>query len=336
MIIPVSVVMPAYNRQDLMPEAIESILGQTFREFELIIVDDCSTDNTLQVAIGYQKRDTRIRIHHHKKNMGIAGARNTGLRLAQGKYIAWMDSDDISMPERIEKQFLFMESHPEIGVLGTAAIVIDTSGKYLGVMDYPLSHPLLLWALCFYDPIINPSAMVRSNLLLASGGYSTAFSQAEDYEMYARLSRSTQLANLPERLLRLRMHATNTSIMYRSKQLECSTIISSKMICDLTGNEVPISPLELAWTRRHISTDELVQVSSEIQALYEYFLGLPLTPQEKYLLRRDYALRIARLVQNCTHASDTPKLLLQALKFDPFAIADILRLGFKKIINRKF
>ncbi len=334
--IPVSVVMPVYNRQDLMPEAIESILGQTFCDFELIIVDDCSTDNTRQVAIDYQKRDARIRIHHHKKNMGIAGARNTGLHLAKGKYIAWMDSDDVSMPDRIEKQFLFMESHPEIGVLGTAAIVIDASGIYLGVMDYPLSHPLLLWALCFYDPIISPSAMVRRDLLLASGGYSLVFPQAEDYEMFVRLSKSTHLANLPERLLRLRMHATNTSVVHRSKQLESSTVISSKMMFDLTGNEVPISPLELAWTRRHISNAELAQVSLEIQALYEYFLGLPLTSQEQRLLRRDYALRIARLVQNCTHAIDALKIFLQALKYDPFAIGDILRLGYKKLVNRKF
>ncbi len=331
----VTVLMPVYNGEQFLREAVESILSQTFTDFEFLVIDDGSSDKSPSILTEYAKKDSRIRIHTQPRNMGVFSALNLGIQIAKGKYIARMDADDISLPERLKKQITYLETHPEIGVLGTAANVIDVSGNHLDVMDYPSSHPLLLWALCFYCPIIHPSVIVQRNLLLASGGYTTKFPLAEDYELWVRLSRTTRLANLPERLLLLRKHSTNVSFVHKTQQLENSAAISKMMISELTGREAPISPLELAWTHRRISADELAQVVGEIQSLYEHFSRLPLTAMERKILRREYGLQQARLLRNCSPTLKSVMILFQVLRYDPSVIGEILQLGLKNIFNRQ-
>ena len=139
---------------------------------------------------------------------------NQGLSLARGKYIARMDADDISLPDRFSKQVAFMEAHPAVGVLGTGATVIDAAGRHHQSLVFPASHLLLHWSLCFYSPLIHPSVMIRRELLLSSGGYLATAAHAEDYELWGRLSALTQFANLPDRLLLLRKSGENVSIRY--------------------------------------------------------------------------------------------------------------------------
>src|SRR5688500_3733490 len=124
----VSVIMPVYNGERFLRDAVDSILRQTYRNFELIVVDDGSTDGTSQVLDRYQDQDRRVRVHRHERNGGIVAARNQGCRLAQGRFIAVMDADDISIPERLARQIAFLEANPDIVAVGGWVCTISENG----------------------------------------------------------------------------------------------------------------------------------------------------------------------------------------------------------------
>ena len=243
-----------------------------------------------------------------------------------------MDADDISLPERLEKQADFLQTHPEVGVLGTGADVINAIGQHQSTMNYPLVHPLLLWELCFHCPIIHPTVMARRSLLVAAGGYRHDYPHAEDYDLWTRISEITRLANLPEPLLRLRKHGENVSIKNRPAHLKSSADISQKMILSLSGRPVPIAPLDLAWKPRRISPAELRQLSDTIRALLNHFSNFPdLTLLERRFLRRDAALQLTRLLRNSALDATAFNIFWQALECDPLAGGQILLLTFSKI-----
>lgn len=198
----ISVIMPAYNAEKYIKEAIDSILSQTFGDFEFIIIDDGSTDNTCAIIESYS--DSRIRFFRNEKNMGVAATLNRGLDLARGEYIARMDSDDISLPQRFEKQVAFMDSHPDIAVCGTA---IECFGarhetRFFSENDAALKVDLL-FGCCF----AHPSVMLRTSVIRSNSFYyDTAFDKMEDYELWCRVSKVGGLSSLHEILLKYRVH----------------------------------------------------------------------------------------------------------------------------------
>jgi len=313
--------MPVYNRQDFLPEAIESILGQTFGDFEFLIVDDCSTDQSLAIALEYQKRDPRIRIHRHGHNAGIVGARNTGLRLASGKYIAWMDSDDISLPERIEKQFLFMESHPEVGVISSNAIEIDEKGKPLSNIRMPQSNILITWSFCFYDPIINPAVMARRELYVAVGGYRDMAKDRseyfpEDYDLWTRLYQSTQFYNIDENLLKLRKHGRNITLTRLQSTLRNSALVCHAYVQSILGKEIQLAPIETLWEIAH--PPSLFGVATLVRMLFDHFVCLPeILPGEKRFIREDASWRLMRMVKKYPRDPYNMAILADAIKINP-------------------
>src|SRR5688572_19220137 len=155
----VSVVIPAYNAERYLPEAVESILRQTFQDFEVIAIDDCSTDGTWGVIQSFAAKDPRVRAYRNDRNLGIAGNRNKGVGLARGKYLLWQDADDVSVPGRLEKQFRFMESHPDVGIVG-GYIELFRGGAALGVRKYPADDASLRRCIFRYSPVAQPAAMV--------------------------------------------------------------------------------------------------------------------------------------------------------------------------------
>lgn len=200
----ISVIMPAYNAEKYIGEAIESILNQSFTDFEFIIVNDGSTDNTKDIILSYS--DPRVVYLENEKNSGIVVTLNKGIDNATGEYIARMDSDDISLPTRFEKQIDFMENHPEIGVLGTA---IKTFGEDIQgqIINFNTAPNRLKADLLFSTNIAHPSVMLRKSVIDEYNiRYDLEYAGVEDFLMWWNLSQKTQIATLSEVLLNYRIH----------------------------------------------------------------------------------------------------------------------------------
>lgn len=226
----VSIVMCAYNSEKYIAESIESILNQTFADFEFIIINDASTDKTEEIIKTYQSKDSRVKLLQNKYKKGISGAANTGLDAAQGEFIARMDSDDISLPTRLEAQIKFLESHPEIGVCGAWVKLIGVDEDI--VWENPTDPDYIKCIMIFYGAISNPVVMFRRNIL-ESNQLRYMDTAAEDYEMYVRLSRVTKLTNIPKVLLHYRMHQTNFGKVNRQIQNESANYIRLNQIQEL-------------------------------------------------------------------------------------------------------
>ncbi len=195
----VSVVLPVYNGATYLREAVESILGQTLRDLELIVVDDGSTDDT--PAILGQLHDTRLRTVR-QPNKGVAAARNSGIELARGRYIAQMDADDVSRPERLAREAAFLDDRPSCGMVGTWAEVWRGGRRTARVLTHPADNARIQYELLLENQFVQSSVMVRRAVLDRIGPYSTdpARQLPEDYELWSRIARQYELANIPEHL----------------------------------------------------------------------------------------------------------------------------------------
>ncbi|MBR4863350.1 MAG: glycosyltransferase [Oscillospiraceae bacterium] len=199
----VSVVMPAYNAEAYIGAAIESILNQSFTDFEFLILNDCSADGTEDIIKSYN--DSRIVYLKNEKNMGVAATLNKGFAVAQGDYIARMDADDIAHPRRFEQQVAYLDAHPEVAVLGTQVRFFSVEGDG-EPFCYSGSCAQLKIDLLFASAIAHPSVMLRRQMILDLGGYDSQFEGLEDYELWCRVSQQAALAVYPEILLRYRIH----------------------------------------------------------------------------------------------------------------------------------
>ncbi|MYE26791.1 MAG: glycosyltransferase family 2 protein [Chloroflexi bacterium] len=202
----VSVVMPVFNGERFLAEAIESILAQTFTDFEFIIVDDGSEDRSADIIGSYAEKDDRIRFVKLGRNRGEADARNHGIAFARGEFIAAMDCDDVSLPLRLQRQLDVLARNPEIGVLGTGAQAVNEELRPLFNFDLPQQHALIVFNLFVGSFFIHPSTMMRRDVLSDVGGYEPSRLTAPDTELWSRLMWRTRFANLPERLLLYRWH----------------------------------------------------------------------------------------------------------------------------------
>ena len=214
----VSVVMPVYNGERFLAEAIESILAQTFEDFEFIIVDDGSGDRSADIIADYARKDERIRIVTLPRNMGEAAARNAGNASARGEYIATMDADDISLPARLQKQVEILNAHPAIGAVSAWAHKVDASLRYLEDIKPPPQHSAIVFGQFFGISLVHPALMLRRRLYATAGGYDETMSYAADSEFASRLMGHTRFANVPECLYRYRQHPNATSARLRQQQ----------------------------------------------------------------------------------------------------------------------
>ena len=221
--IKVSVLTPVYNTEKYVRQAIESILNQTFKDFEYIIVDDCSTERTWEIVQEYASRDSRIKVFKNEKNLYIAGNRNVCLTHARGKYIAWQDSDDISMLGRLEKQFNFMENHPEVGIVGGYLQFFNDSTNKTSIRKYATDDKTLRKNIFRYSPVGQPGAMVRKKCLDEVGSYDPETPPAEDLDMSFRIGKNYKFANIPEVVVKYREFDNNATFT-RLKTIELRTI----------------------------------------------------------------------------------------------------------------
>jgi len=213
----VSVAMVVRNVERFLAESIESILAQTYRKFEFVIVDFGSTDNSQAIVAKYAEKDERVRLYQVLP-CGLAEARNAAVAFAKGKYTAIMDADDVSLPERLSLQVQFMEAHPEVEVLGGAVEWIDANGTSIIVRENPAANRQIQAMLRECCPLWQPSVMVRRDAFLAAGGYRGAFAPAEDYDLWLRMAEHCEIANLRDVILRYRIHPSQVSMRKQSQQ----------------------------------------------------------------------------------------------------------------------
>lgn len=205
----VSVNMAVYNGEKYIAEAIESVLDQTYKNFELIIANDGSTDETVSIVKRYQ--DERIRLINNSKNSGLANIRNLALKYSKGKYIAILDSDDIALPNRLEEQVAFMEAHPDFGLLGSWYQCIDAEGRILNKTEkYPASWEDIPAILLFHNYFGQSAVMLRKSCI-EDILYRPEFPPAEDYDLWARISQRCKVWNLQKVLIHYRIHQSSTS-----------------------------------------------------------------------------------------------------------------------------
>jgi glycosyltransferase involved in cell wall biosynthesis len=217
-----SVLMPVHNAEPYLAEAVESILGQTFADFEFLIVDDGSTDRSRAILERYAARDRRIRLTS-RPNTGHSVALNEMLARARGELVARMDADDVALPERFERQVTYLRAHPDVVCIGTAVQMIDRAGRLLGEAHPGMDHAeIQRQAMAGRCPLNHPSVMMRRASLAAVGGYRPEFQPAEDLDLWLRLGEVGLLANLPEPLMRYRQHTASFSERHHQVQLERS------------------------------------------------------------------------------------------------------------------
>lgn len=213
----ISVIMPVYNAGNFLCDAIESILNQTYQNFELIIVNDASTDGSAKIIREYtRKYPEKIKAVHLKKNVNGGGdaAGNVGFALARGEYVARMDSDDVADPSRLEKQVKYLEAHKRIDVLGSCANVINAKGEVMGEKNVPLTHKAILQEFFTFHPMIHPTVMVRRSSIIGNVLYSQELPSNNDYLTFFKLIMTgKRFANLPDKLLSYRLHGTNDSLL---------------------------------------------------------------------------------------------------------------------------
>ena len=195
--------MSVYNGQPYVKEAVKSILNQSYKNFEFIIVNDASTDGTLKYLKSL--KDKRIKIINNPKNLGLAASLNKAIRQSKGVYIARMDADDICLPNRLASQLGYLEHNPDVSLCGCWVDLINNNGKVIGEKKYPIGDRQIKKALKWYQPIVHPTFFAKSEFYKQLNGYNENFDYAEDYELLARSIKKYKLANIPEKLLLWRL-----------------------------------------------------------------------------------------------------------------------------------
>jgi glycosyltransferase involved in cell wall biosynthesis len=238
----ISVIMAVYNGQQYIKEAINSVLNQQFHDFEFIIIDDGSTDNSLKIIQEYQKQDSRIVVIQNETNIGLPASLNKGLDLAKGLYIARMDGDDINDLSRLKKQVEFLEENPDIDILGCELNIINQDGTETGQKWSYLTAPSEIAISCFFEsPVPHASIMIRSKIFNENKvRYNEKYRVAQDYELWSRLITNYKFSNLNEALYHCRFVRGNVINPLRKQLTE--EIRRNQLITRLN-----ITPTDKEW-----------------------------------------------------------------------------------------
>ena len=213
----VTVLMTVYNGAEYLHASVQSILNQTFEDFELLIINDCSTDNSVKLIESFH--DKRIVVYNNERNLGQTKSLNIGLKLAKGKYVARMDADDMAFRLWLEKLVKFFEKHQECAAVGSQAIVIDGTGRIKKTRMVPGSFHEMIFRIFFDSPMNHVSVLLNRELILKNGGYDEEFKVTQDYELWSSLIRKNySIINIPEVLVSYRVHSSSKGFMEASKR----------------------------------------------------------------------------------------------------------------------
>jgi glycosyltransferase involved in cell wall biosynthesis len=270
----VTVLMPVYNAGDYLRLSIESILAQTFKDFEFLIINDCSTDNSVETILSFI--DPRIVLHSNAHNLGQTKSLNIGLKLAKGKYVARMDADDMAFPSWLEKLINYIEKNPDIAAVGTAAIVIDSLGRVKEFRRMPTTFSEITFRIFYAPPMNHVSVLFNKALILKNGGYDEEFIVTQDYELWSSLIRNNnQLSNISNILVAYRVHPQSIGFLEANKQgFREKSETMFRNISFLTNLKLTRQDVEelckLFYSVADLKYEEFQQAQSNFENIYFY------------------------------------------------------------------
>jgi hypothetical protein len=308
-----------FNGGGWLAQALDSVLGQTYADFELIAVDDGSTDGSGERLEAYARDDTRVRVLHNDRNRGLVFSLNRALAEARGRCCARMDADDICLPDRFAHQVAFLEAHPDIAAVGSWKDNFDDTHGSLDVRRYPITPGLVRWTLFFDCPLCHPSVMARTDALRAAGGYHADAFPAEDYDLWLRLvAAGHRLANLPEVLLRYRRAATSITVTQRPAGRARIATARAAALGSLLGADVA-PDLALGLSRpQTLPPLQKLAVARLLHRLYGRVCRLPeVTDADRAGIRREAGSRLYSLARPHLRSLTGWRILLHACAVDP-------------------
>jgi len=339
-----SVILPVYNASRFVASSIESVLAQTYSEFELIIINDGSTDNSREIILEF--KDPRIVFIDREDNRGLIDTLNQGIETAQGDVIARIDADDLCMPLRFEKQMAWLDEHPEVGVIGSNIQLIDANESPGMIIVFPERSAQINWAMYFYSALAHPSTMIRKRVFDAIGRYRSTDSSGldlfsvEDYDLWFRALNVTELHNLQDPLTLLRKHDDNITRTNLERHIENALQLSHKMITHILGEDVSIAEIRRLRSIR----DKREIISSQNISLYltlleMYFLKQKVLHSDEKLVRYDASNMLLEAWRYTETLRDTLNLLWTGFRISPSAAVNFARIKFpiliRKLVNSK-
>jgi len=268
MIPAVSIVVPVFNAGECLPECLDSILKQTFPDFELLVIDDGSTDNSIDIIKSYMDKRVRLIINKHD----FIGSLNIGLNKARGKYIARMDADDIMLSHRLQTQFDFMESHPDIGACGSYA---ESFGEIKAIIQRPMEQADIISSMLLSNPFMHPTIMIRRSLLQQSGClYKSGYSCAEDYKLWTDLAlKGFKFANIPETLIYYRISTQQVTRVLQNNMLASSVKIGLEYAEEVMEQMIAKDERfgEFLFSLTELLNNELISATTFLKSMYPIY-----------------------------------------------------------------
>ena len=295
MLIPaISVVMSVYNGEKYLREAVNSILAQSFTNFEFIIVDDGSADNTAAILDSYT--DVRIIRKKNEQNTGLAFSLNKAISTARGDFIARMDADDFSMPGRLEMQFNYLTQNPQVAVVGSDFVSIDEAGRRLGRSAHVTTPGQVRWRLLFGNAVAHPTVMFRKSLFEKGFRYDENMQASQDYDLWFRISEEHAITNLPEELLLYRRHTGRVSIKKNELQRRLELNVMRRAVASQLGNELPDETLAQLQNVKLVENVEAAwHVARILWRLRKCAEAWDIKKADRMFIRRETAYKIKRL-----------------------------------------
>ncbi|MFP4526914.1 MAG: glycosyltransferase family 2 protein [Candidatus Kapaibacterium sp.] len=319
----ITILMSVYNSEQFLRRAMESALAQTFRDFEFLIVNDGTTDSSIDIVREFD--DKRIRIIKNERNLGLTASLNRGINESKGEFIARFDTDDMMTPRRIEVQYNYMRENPECGVCASLADIIDENDQVVRRTNFPARQKAIMWSLLFVNPITHSSAMVRTELL-KKNPYDEYFKKSQDFELWTRLIFKTEFAIIQERLVSQRRHSGTISATAGSDQLQFAIEAARRYIRNLFGSDFVFDGFEIFRDERLWQFPQIYAARQFIERAYKLFMKkFDPNSHEKAEINREYGVRLGALAMKNMASPGAWPMILSILMKRPQIIFDYLK-----------